>query len=110
MTYQGTVIYIGPTNQVSDKFAVREIVLSDTSEKFPQEVKFQVTQKNCALLDNIKVGEEITVHYNLRGRRYERNGTTNWFSTIEIWRVDGKGANKLPNADYTKAFDDEAPF
>jgi single-strand DNA-binding protein len=111
MTYTGTVIYVGQTNQVSDKFAVREIVLSDETEKYPQEVKFQTTQKNCALLDNISVGDKVTAHYNLRGKRYERNGTTSWFSTIEIWKIHpANTSTKLPAADYSKAFDDETPF
>ena len=65
MTYTGRIVWIGQTKQVTDKFAIREFVLTDGKDTYPQEVKMQVTQKNCPLLDNYNVGDEITVHINL---------------------------------------------
>jgi single-strand DNA-binding protein len=108
MTYTGTIVFIGETKQVSDKFVTREFVLSNTEDKYPQEVKFQVTQKNCGLLDTYNLGDEVTVHYNLRGRRYEKNGTVNWYNSIEAWRFEGGKAKK---ATTTSEMDvDDIPF
>lgn len=108
MTYTGVIVYIGETKAVSDKYSLREFVLSDLNEKFPQEVKFQVSQKNCPLLDNYQVGQTITVHYNLRGRRYERNGTTSWFTTVEAWRIEAP--TQVEGRTAAEAFEDEIPF
>lgn len=109
MTYDGTIVFIGKTKQVSDKFALREFVVTDTNEKYPQEIKFQVTQKNCPLLDGYNVGDVVSIAYNLRGRRYEKNGDTNWFNAIEAWKIDRKSASPSGPRDYSNAFDD-VPF
>jgi hypothetical protein len=115
MTYTGTIVFIGETKQVSDKFTTREFVLTDQNEKYPQEVKFQVTQKNCALLDIYNLGDEVTVHYNLRGRRYEKNGTVNWYNSIEAWKFESgsvhHSSNKAKKATTTSEMDvDDIPF
>jgi single-strand DNA-binding protein len=111
MTYTGRIVWIGQTKQVTDKFAIREFVLTDGKDTYPQEVKMQVTQKNCPLLDNYNVGDEITVHINLKGRRYERDGQPNWYTTVEAWRFEAKSAGNTKGAepDYTSAFDN-LPF
>lgn len=110
MKYTGTIIYLGEPKAVSDKFTIREIVISDPKEKYPQEVKMQTTQANCSLLDGYSVGDTITIHYNLRGRRYEKNGQVNWFNSIEIWKVDEPVKVDNNKHNLADAFDDIVPF
>lgn len=79
--------------QVSEKFKKREFVLTDNSSQYPQHISFQLTQDKCNLIDQYKVGTEIKVHFNLRGREWTSpQGEVKYFNTLEAWRIEG-GAN-----------------
>ncbi|HTL81531.1 MAG TPA: DUF3127 domain-containing protein, partial [Bacteroidia bacterium] len=56
--------------KVSDRFRKRDFVLTDTSSQYPQHITFQLVQDRCSLIDNIPVGAEIRVFFNLRGREW----------------------------------------
>ena len=76
--------------QVSEKFRKREFVLTDNSSQYPQHVSFQLTQDKCGLLDQYNVGDEIKVHFNLRGREWTSpKGEIKYFNTLEAWRLEG---------------------
>ena len=69
MEVSGQLKMKASTQVVSDKFSKRDFVLAtDLSTPYPQFVSFQVTQDKCAVLDGYNVGDEIKVHFNLRGR------------------------------------------
>src|SRR3954465_151832 len=79
--------------QVSDKFRKREFVLTDNSSQYPQHISFQLTQDRCGLLDQYNVGDEIKVHFNLRGREWTNpQGEVKFFNSLEAWKLDGKAA------------------
>ena len=84
----GTLKEIYPIEAVSDKFKKRDFVLTmDHAGKYPQHVSFQLTQDKCNLLDNYKLGTEIQVHFNLRGREWNGPQGVKYFNTLEAWRV-----------------------
>lgn len=79
--------------QVSDKFKKREFVLTDNSSQYPQHISFQLTQDKCSLIDQYNVGDEIKVHFNLRGREWTSpKGEIKYFNTLEAWRIEGGSA------------------
>lgn len=85
--------------QVSDKFRKREFVLTDNSSQYPQHVSFQLTQDKCSLLDQYNVGDEIKVHFNLRGREWTSpKGEVKYFNTLEAWRIEGGNAAAASNS------------
>lgn len=89
----GLIKVILPTQQVSDKFAKREfVVTTELESKYPQYVTFQLTQDKCALLDTINVGQEVKVHFNLRGREWNGPDGTKYFNTLEAWRIEAFGS------------------
>ena len=89
MQVTGNIKAIMETNQVSDKFTKREFVLT-TNDQYPQDILIQMTQDKCSLLDNYKVGMNVTVSFNLRGREWvSPQGETKYFNTIEGWRLEG---------------------
>jgi len=70
-------------------FRVRKLVI-ETFEKYPQVVALDFTQNNVGLLDDsvCKVGNNVEVFYNVRGRAWEnREGKTLWFTSLQGWRV-----------------------
>ena len=92
MEVQGTIKEIFETNQISEKFKKREVVVT-TKEQYPQDIIMQFTQDKCNILDKYNVGEDVEVHVNLRGRGWTKNGATKYFNTLEAWRI-----NKLSEA------------
>ena len=74
---------------VNDKFRKREFVVTENSSQYPQQISFQLTQDRCSLLDQVKVGETIIVHFNIRGREWTSpQGEIKYFNTLEAWKLD----------------------
>jgi len=86
-TVTGTVYSIGQTQQISDKFSKREIAIT-TAETYPQTILFQFSNDKCSLLDNVRIGDTVTISYNLRGRIWRGNdGVEKIFNTIDGWNI-----------------------
>ena len=85
---------------INEKFKKREFVITDDSSQYPQQIMFQLTQDKTSLIDQYNVGDEITVHFNLRGREWTSpTGEVKYFNTLEAWRIEtGAGAPKAANA------------
>jgi hypothetical protein len=79
-----------PQAVVSEKFKKREFVVTDESSQYPQDILFQTVQDKTTLLDKFKEGQEITVHFNLKGREWTSpTGDVKYFNTLECWRIEG---------------------
>lgn len=125
---QGTVKVINDTVQVTEKFAKREFVVTDTSSMYPQDILFQAVQDKCSMLDGVKEGEQVEVSFNLRGREWTSpQGEVKYFNTLDAWRIEkvGQGmpqggpsdmnldpvpASDIPSASTDDAGDDDLPF
>lgn len=83
----GKLKVINDTEQVSDRFKKREFVIT-IGEQYPQHVSFQLTQDKCELLNNYRIGDEIRVDYNLRGREWNGPQGVKYFNTLEAWRIE----------------------
>lgn len=95
----GQVVHIGPIEQKTEKFRCRTIVLrTDTDTQYPQEVAFQLSNDRCDSIEKygISVGQSVTISYNLRGRRWEKDGKTSWFNTLDAWRIEAKQQQTIP--------------
>jgi len=88
----GKLIEIYPVTVVSDKFKKREFVIETSVSRngfdFTDYIKFQLIQDKCNLPDNFKTGETVRVAFNLRGRRWEKDGTISYFTNLEAWKMD----------------------
>lgn len=90
---QGTVKVVFPTVQVSEKFAKREFVVTESSSMYPQDIMFQLTQDKCSLIEGVQPNEQVEVSFNLRGREWTSpQGEVKYFNTLEAWRIDRVGA------------------
>lgn len=89
MQLTGTLKVKKEEQTVSEKFRKREFVITDNSSQYPQHVSFQLTQDRCPLLDQVKVGDTIVVHFNIRGREWTSpQGEIKYFNTLEAWKID----------------------
>ena len=89
----GTLRAILDTQEISDTFRKREFALEIPDGNYSQTVKFQVVNDKTEFLDQFKVGDEVTVHFNLRGREYTRrnDGQTDWWVNLDCWRMEPAG-------------------
>lgn len=81
---KGIVKLVGQTEQVSDKFKKRQVVITTPDEKYPQDLAVEFTQDKCSLLDAINVGDEVTASINLRGSEYKGR----YFVNLTGWKIE----------------------
>ena len=94
----GAIKVIQETVQVTEKFSKREFVISDTSSMYPQTISFQAAQDKCPMLDGFKVGDEVEVSFNLRGREWTSpTNEVKYFNTLDAWRIE-KASNNAASA------------
>lgn len=80
-------------------FSKRDIVIQ-TEEQYPQDISIQFTQDKCDLLDMYKVGENVTIAFNLRGKPggwVNPQGETKYFNTIQGWKIQRNGERAATN-------------
>ena len=92
---EGRIIEMFDTQQVSEKFRKREFVVEQSEnvggQVYTEQIKFQLVQKACDLLDRVQVGDIVNVHFNIKGRRWESpEGKVNYFTNLDAWKLDFK--------------------
>jgi Domain of unknown function (DUF3127) len=115
----GVVKKIDDTIQVTEKFAKREFVVTDTSSMYPQDILFQSCQDKCGMLDGYSDGDTVEVSFNLRGREWTSpQNEVKYFNTLDAWRIEKIGSGvpnqpstpSAPEATTESAEDDDLPF
>jgi len=94
MEVQGKVKLIGEEKTFgSNGFRKRELVVT-TEEQYPQHILVEFVQDKCDLLNNYKVGQDVKVNINLRGREWVNpQGETKYFNSIQGWRIENVQAS-----------------
>jgi hypothetical protein len=102
----GTLHHLEDTQTFASGFSKREFVVKMSDGKFDQFIKFEALKERIDQLDPFKVGDEITVSFNLRGR--EHNGK--YYTNLVAWRVDKaeKSAND-PGDNYRQKANAQQP-
>lgn len=109
---QGKLFEKFDTVQRTESFKVREFVVEKSEEingkTITNLIKFQATQDRTGIIDRINVGEEVKVHFNIRGSKWEKEGRTSYFNNLDAWRIEqvlqGSKDSNSP-ADIDKAYD-----
>ena len=86
---KGTIKIINETKTFgASGFRKRETVVT-TDEQYPQSILIEFVQDKCDLLDTYKVGQEVKISYNLRGKEWVNpEGETKYFNSIQGWRIE----------------------
>ena len=110
----GRITEIFPEQQVTDKFKKREFVLEvketgNTGMEFIEYVKFQTVQDKTGLLNNLNVNDLVKVSFNLRGRKWEKDGQTSYFTNLDAWRVEKNDQSSTNPVDGSAPFTNKAP-
>ena len=75
-------------------FSKREFVVTTADERYPQDIKIECVKDRCALLDNIKPGQRVTVSFDLRGN--ESKGR--YFVSLSAWKVGAAKETSEPDS------------
>ncbi|MBX2981839.1 MAG: DUF3127 domain-containing protein [Flavobacteriales bacterium] len=93
VTINGTVKVIGETQQISDKFSKRELVITETGGQYPQHIPVEFVQDKTSMLDPFAPGEEVTVTCYVNGREWTgKDGVTKHFLSLKGDRIERRGA------------------
>lgn len=99
MSYEitGRIVAIENEKQVNDRFKTREFTI-ETKEEINSTVytnyaKFQTVQAKCDLLNRYSIGEDVTVSFNVKGNRWERDGKVNYITNLDAWKIQSAATN-----------------
>lgn len=82
---KGTVKVLNPTEQVTEKFAKKEVVVTiDAHTTYPQHISIQANNDKIALLDSVNVGDSVTIVANLNGK--EAKGR--YYNSLTIFKLN----------------------
>ncbi|MGO1521625.1 MAG: DUF3127 domain-containing protein [Sphingobacterium sp.] len=124
MEIRGKVHEIGTTQQVTDTFKKRDLIVSYAENpQFVEYIRFEATQDRVNIFDNLSVGDEVEVSFNLRGRPWtNKEGVTTYFNSLVAWRITKlantaqaapeQNTSDMPPVDISSsgADDDDLPF
>lgn len=93
MEIKGKVQEVGETQQVSETFKKRDLILAYAENpQFVEYIRFEATNDRVSNFDNLNVGDEVEVSFNLRGRPWtNKDGLTTYFNSLVAWRVTKLG-------------------
>lgn len=116
----GKLIEKFDTQQVTATFRKREFVLekkeSAAGREFIELIKFQLNQDRCDLIDQYQINDELNVSFNIKGRKWEKDGKTNYFLNLEAWKISkvsneaGQAAPPPSMDEIPPEMDDDLPF
>lgn len=109
------------TQEITASFKKREFVIEKTENaggrEFTEVIKFQLSQDRCDLIDPYNINEEIKVHFNIKGRKWEKDGRVSYFTNLEAWRLEkvavtqGNDGPPQPSVDdIPPEMDNDLPF
>ena len=105
-TIKGAIKLINPIKVISDKFSVREFVVTTPDAKYPQDILFQTINDKMDVLESLGVGQQVEVSYNVRGREF--NGR--YYNTLDAWKVEVIGSKPSQPSTQPIQLDDDLPF
>lgn len=91
----GKVKLVQDAQTFASGFTKREVVVTVEDGKFPQDINLEFLQDKVSMLDSIQTGQELTVHFDIRGREY--NGR--YFNNLVGWKIEAGEAAPAPSSD-----------
>lgn len=113
MSYEltGKLLIKFDTMQRTETFKTREFVVEKSEDingkLITSYIKFQCVQDRTGIIDRVNEGDEIKVHFNIKGSKWEKDGKVSYFNNLDAWRIE-QVLNPGKNSDADK--DDLEPL
>ena len=88
---EGILHKVFDTESKTASFQALEFVIKHEGN-YPQFIKFQLTQDRCDLTNNYNVGDNVKVHFDLRGREWNEK----YFTNLNAWKIEAASATEEP--------------
>lgn len=88
----GKLFKIFPVEDKSATFKTRDFVVEMPDGNYMQYIKFQLTQDRCGMVDAFREGDQVRVHFNLRGREWQGK----FFTNLDAWRIEAEAGGSSP--------------
>jgi len=115
MSYEltGKLITKYDTIQRTESFKIREFLVEKTEDiggrSITNYLKFQSTQDKTGIIDKVNVGDEVKVHFNIKGSKWEKDGKTSYFTNLDAWRIEqvaqGNATEPHTDSEYMEPLD-----
>jgi hypothetical protein len=80
---QGTLRRVFEIERRGETFTTRDFVI-EVAGQYPQFIKFQLVQDRVKDIDAFEEGQEVIVHFDLRGREWQGK----YFTNLQAWKVE----------------------
>lgn len=109
----GTLKVLEDLQTFDSGFTKREFVIEIPDGKYPQMVKFEVVRDKISQLDQVSIGDELKVTFDVRGNEYKGR----YYVNLNAWKIEGGGGGGGGNGDsqedpppgaFDNSFDNEA--
>jgi hypothetical protein len=94
MSYEltGKLLIKFDTTQRTETFKTREFVVEKSEDingkLITSYIKFQCVQDRTGIIDRVNVGDEVKVHFNIKGSKWEKDGRVSYFNNLDAWRIE----------------------
>jgi len=114
MSYElnGKLVEKYDTIQRTATFKTREFVVEKSEDiggrVITNFVKFQSVQDKTSIIDRVNVGDEVKVHFNIKGTKWEKDGKVNYITNLDAWRIEQvlqPGTAPQVNSEYLEPLD-----
>ena len=78
----GKILEIG-AQESGDTWQKQEFTVV-TIDKYPNEVRFSVWNKNLIWLERVKVGDIVNVYFNMLSQKHNEK----WYTVLTAWRIE----------------------
>lgn len=111
MQLKGKIHSVGQTQQVTESFKKRSLILETADNpQYPQYITVEASQDKVSLFDGLNVGQEVEIDTNLNGRLWtNKEGVEVSFNVISAWKVTKIGDVPAP-VDISSDDGDPLPF
>ncbi|QJE94648.1 DUF3127 domain-containing protein [Luteolibacter luteus] len=108
---EGTLKHLFDTQTFASGFAKREFVVEVPDGRFPQMIKFECVKDKIAMLDGIRIGDQVKVAFDIRGSEFKER----FYVNLNAWKINksgGSGAaddgdSQRTNSSMDASFDNE---
>ena len=85
MAYEatGNIKIIFDTQTFPSGFLKREFVVTVGDDNYPQDLKFEIIKDKCEWLDKFRDGQQVTVHFDIRGNEFKDK----YYVNLNCWKI-----------------------
>ena len=114
----GKLTVVNDTQQITETFKKREFVIeksetANNGQVYTDYIKLQFVGDKCDILDSFVLGNNVKVSFNIKGRKWEKDGKVSYFISLDAWRIEGLDVVDNPQPtqeEQPEANTDDLPF